>query len=63
MTMFRYSVRYVRAEPWTDIHRVYRVHVTARNADDARRMAAIADPLFAATTETPRRVGKVEVVA
>ena len=54
--MYRYQVRYRRQEP---SERVYRVTVTAKDADDARRMAAIADPSFGSTTQTPRRLGEV----
>ena len=54
--MYRYQVRYRRQEP---SDRVYRVTVTARDAEDARRMAEIADPAFWATTRSPRRMGEV----
>lgn len=54
--MFRYTVRYRRSD---SASRVYRMTVTAKNAEDARRAAAIRDPGFASTTQTPRRLGAV----
>ena len=50
--MFRYSIRYRRSN---DLRRVYRMTVTARDADDARRLAAIRDPEYASTVESPKR--------
>jgi|SRR6185369_750203 len=57
---YRYSVIYRRLEA---SGRVYRMTVTASDAEEARRVAAIRDPLFGSTTETPkRRAALVEVV-
>ena len=58
---YRYSVRYRRLEA---SGRVYRMTVTASDADEARRAAAIRDPLFGSTTETPkRRAAVIEIAA
>jgi hypothetical protein len=54
--MFRYSIRYRRIG---DTRRVYRITLTARDADDARRLAAIRDPEYGSTIESPKRRGAV----
>lgn len=49
---YRYSVQYRRrSEP----NRIYRTTVTASDADNARRAAAIADPDFGSTVKSPQR--------
>jgi hypothetical protein len=58
---YRYSVRYRRLERGG---RIYRMTVTASNPDEARLLAAVRDPLFGSTTETPkRRAALVEVAS
>lgn len=54
--LWRYRVRYRRD---VSSNRVFRVTVTAPDADRARAYAALADPLFLATVQTPRRMGEV----
>ena len=53
----RYSVDYYRegVSPRVIFHRT----VTARDADEARDKAKIADPLFLATARSPRRGAEV----
>jgi hypothetical protein len=55
--LFRYSLKYLRRD--APLSRVYRLTVAARDADDARRAAKIADPAFLSTVESPRRGGLV----
>jgi hypothetical protein len=56
MTFYRYQCRYRRTN---DARRVYRHTVTARSADEARQLVAIADPLFGSTVASPKRRGEV----
>lgn len=55
--MYRYSVRYRRLNYPSS--RVFRMTVTAKDADEARRMAMIADPFFFRTVASPKRRGEV----
>lgn len=56
--MYRYSVKYRRDD---SASRVYHVTVTARDADDARRVAAEADPRYRSTVTSPRRGARILV--
>ena len=56
MDVYRYAVRYRR---FTIPSRVIRVTVTAHDADDARRIAALRDPEYSSTVESPRRGKRV----
>lgn len=53
---YRYAVRYLH-RPGS--RRVYRLTVTARDADEARAEARRIDPEFTSTTRSPRRLGPV----
>ena len=54
--IYRYHCKYRR---FTIPSRVIRVTVTAHDADDARRIAALRDPDFSSTVESPRRGKRV----
>jgi len=54
--MYRHQLR---GRSLTIPGRVIRMTVIAANADDARRVAAIRNPDFGHTIQTPRRVGVV----
>lgn len=65
MDLYRYSVKYRRygtADAAFRSGRTWRMTVTAKDPDDARRIAAIRDPDFGTTVETPRRLGAVVTV-
>ena len=52
MDLFRYAVRYRRT---VLPGRIVRVTVTAHDADDARRIAAMRDPQYGSSVEVHRR--------
>lgn len=56
MPKYRYRCLYRRSSVSS---RIYRLTVTARDADEARLFAALADPEFAHTVSPPRRLGQV----
>jgi hypothetical protein len=53
--MYRYQLR---GRSLTIPGRIIRLTVIAANADDARRVAAIRNPDFGHTIQTPRRLGR-----
>lgn len=56
MDLYRYSLK---GRSLSVPGRIIRLTVTAKDADDARRMAQARMPDFGTTVETPRRLGRV----
>lgn len=53
MSKFRYGVKYVRDN--APLSRVYHRTVTARDADEARRVVALLDEHYLVTVKSPQR--------
>ena len=56
--LFRYRLQYMRRD---NPHRIHHMTVTAADADEARRITALRDPLYLISVASPRRGGRVVI--